>query len=66
MSTPQPPREDGRQAYLVRPAGCCDLPRTVRLTDAEAAPGLAKGLLQRLADPLPSTPKPELQRSFLP
>lgn len=37
--------------YRLKPSGCCDLPRVVHLTDAEAAPGLASGLLE----PLPPT-----------
>lgn len=37
-----------RKRYRLKPSGCCDLPRVVHLTDAEAAPGLARGLLERL------------------
>ncbi len=44
------PPEPVRKRYRLRPSGCCDLPRVVRLTDAEAAPGLASGMLQPLPD----------------
>ena len=67
MSAAQPPAqpaEPARQRYRLRPSGCCDLPRIVHLTDAEAAPGLAAGLLTALPDaapapqPTPSNPSP--------
>ena len=38
------PPEPARKRYRLRPSGCCDLPRVVHLTDAEAAPGLASGM----------------------
>lgn len=58
MSAAQPPAqpaEPARQRYRLRPSGCCDLPRIVHLTDAEAAPGLAAGLLQALPAPQPKS-----------
>lgn len=60
MNAPQQPAE--RKRYRLRPSGCCDLPRIVHLTDAEAAPGLASGMLQRLPDP-PTTNAPQEPRS---
>ena len=42
--------EPQRKRYRLRPSGCCDMPRIVRLTDAEAAPGLARGMLTPLPD----------------
>jgi hypothetical protein len=56
------PPEPARKRYRLRPSGCCDLPRVVHLTDAEAAPGLASGMLQPLPD-LPPTNVPETPRS---
>lgn len=66
MNAAAPPAEPEpvRRRYRLRPSGCCDLPRIVRLTDAEAAPGLAAGLLTALPDaapapqPTPSNPSP--------
>lgn len=64
MSTrSQHPVEPERKRYRLRPAGCCDAPRTVLLTEAEAAPGLAKGLLTLLPEP---TLKPHLPQDFEP
>ena len=59
---PAQPAAPARQRYRLRPSGCCDLPRVVHLTDAEAAPGLASGMLQPLPD-LPPTNVPETPRS---
>ena len=60
----QAPQGDSqvRRRYRLRPSGCCDLPRVVHLTDAEAAPGLASGMLQPLPD-LPPTNATETPRS---
>ena len=45
-----------RKRYRLRPSGCCDLPRIVHLTDAEAAPGLRRGMLTLLPDEPASNP----------
>ena len=45
-ATPEPVRK----RYRLRPSGCCDMPRIVRLTAAAAAPGLARGVLEPLPD----------------
>lgn len=61
MTAPLQPAAQPRKRYRMQPSGCCDMPRIVRLTDAEAAPGLARGVLQALPDeasPQPAQPQP--------
>ena len=57
MNAAPEPADAPRKRYRLKPSGCCDMPRVVHLTDAEAAPGLASGVLQALP-PLPAPAAP--------